>query len=138
MGKPSYLGVLVVELSKLVLYETKDDKSQQPFGRENLQLLHMDCDSFVLSIRTKNNNSDLKNLEHFFDSSNLGKYHELFIDNKNKVAGNFKIESPEKFWIDEFIALRSKACSLNCNDKNTIKLKGISKSEIIQITFEEI
>ena len=45
------------------MYETYYDKLQQHFGRENLQLHYMDCDSFVLSIRTQNIIIDLKILK---------------------------------------------------------------------------
>ena len=33
----------------------------------------MDCDSFVLSFRERDNINDLKNLEYLFDFSNLDK-----------------------------------------------------------------
>ena len=97
----------------------------------------MDCGSFVLSIETQNIIIDLKNLEDFFDFSNLNKNHELF-SNKNKIVlGNFQIDFPENIWIDEFICLRSKAFSIKCGNKNTNKLKGISKSYSKNIKFDE-
>ena len=43
----------------------------------------MDCDSFVLSIGTRNINIDLKNREDFFDFSLTTGNNELF-SNKNK------------------------------------------------------
>ena len=82
MDKPIYLGFTVLELTKLLLYETYYDKLQPFFGQENIQLHYMDCDSFVLSIKTQNIFDDLKNLEDLFDFSNLDKNHELF-SNKN-------------------------------------------------------
>ena len=54
MDKPIYLGFSVLELSKLLMYETYYDKLQPFFGQENIQLHYMDCDSFVLSIETQN------------------------------------------------------------------------------------
>ena len=71
------------------MYETYYDKLQPSFDRENLQLLYRDCHSFVLSIKTQNINSDLKNLEDLFDFSNLDKNHELFRDKIRKVVGKF-------------------------------------------------
>ena len=49
----------------------------------------------------------------------------------------FKIESPQIIYIDEFIFLRSKTSSFNCNDGKTNKLKGISKYQSKHIKFEE-
>ena len=95
MDKPIYLGFSVLELSKLLMYETYYDKLQPYFGQENIQLHYMDCDSFILSIETENIIIDLKNLEGFFDFSNLDKNHELFSNKNKKVVGKFKLETPD-------------------------------------------
>ena len=137
MDKPIYLGFTVLELSKLLLYETYYDTLQPFFGQENIQLHYMDCDSFVLGIETQNIFNDLKNLEDFFDFSNLDKKHELFSNKNKKVVGKFKIETPENIWIDEFIALRSKCYAFKCGDNSKNKLKGISKSYSRNIKFDE-
>ena len=65
------LGFTVLELSKLLMYETYYDTLQPYFGQENLQLHYMDTDSFVLSIKTKDIIEDLFNLKDLFDFSNL-------------------------------------------------------------------
>ena len=107
MGKPIYLGFTIIELSKLIMYETNYDKLQPYFAEKNLQLLYMDTDSFVLSVNTIDIIKDLKNLEGLFDFSNLNGSHELFFWKKNKkVIGKFKIETPKNIWIDDFICLR--------------------------------
>ena len=41
----------------------------------------MDCDSFLLSIRTQNVCIDFKNLQNLFDFSNLVENHELLCEN---------------------------------------------------------
>ena len=69
MDSPIYLGFAVLELSKLFMYETYYDKPQPYFGRENLQLHYMDCDRFVLRVRTQNLIIDLKNFEDLFGLS---------------------------------------------------------------------
>ena len=139
MDKPIYLGFIVLELSKLYMYETYYDKLQPYFGQENIQLHYMDCDSFVLSIETENIINDLKNLEDLFDFSNLDENHELFSNKNKKFVGKFKIETPKNIWIDEFIALRSKMYVFKCEDReeDKSKLKGISKSQSKNIKFEE-
>ena len=77
-GKPIYLRFAVLELSKLLRYETYYDKLQPCFGQESLQMHYMDTDSFVLSVSTKDNIKDLKKLQDFFHISNLHENHELF------------------------------------------------------------
>ena len=137
MDKPIYLGLSVLELSKLHMYETYYDKQQPYFGQENLKLHYMDCDSFVLSIETQNIINNLKNLEDLFDFSNLDKNHELFSNKNKKVVGKFKIETPENIWVDEFVTLRSKCYAFKCGDDSKNKLKGISKSYSKNIKFDE-
>ena len=53
MDKPIYLGFTILELSKLLMYETYYDILQPYFGQENIQLHYMGTDSFVLSVNTK-------------------------------------------------------------------------------------
>ena len=73
MDQPKYLGFSVLELSKLLMYETYYDKLQRCFKQEFIQLHFMDIDSFVLSVNANDNIKKLKNLEDFFDFSNLDK-----------------------------------------------------------------
>ena len=137
MDKPIYLGFTVLQLSKLLMYETYYDILQPYFGQENIQLHYMDTDSFVLSVNTKDIIKDLKNLEDIFDFSNLNKNHEIFSNKNKKVIGKFKIETPKNFWIDEFVCLRSKMYAYKCGNDSKTKLKGISKSQSKNIKFEE-
>ena len=137
MDKPIYLGFSVLELNKLLMYETYYDKLQPYLGQENIKLHYMDCDKFVRSIETQNIINNLKNLEDLFDFSNLNKNHELFSNKNKKVVGKFKIETPENIWIDEPVALRSKCYAFECGDDSKIKLKGISKSYSRNINFDE-
>ena len=71
MDKPFYLGFAILEVGKLQLYELYYDILQPCFGMRKIQLHYMDCDSFVLSLKTGNINKDLKNLDDIFDFSNL-------------------------------------------------------------------
>ena len=93
----------------------------------------------ILSMKTENIIKDLENSENIFDFSNLDENQKL-ISNKNKnVIGEFKIETPENIWIDEFVCSRSKAYSFEWNDnnENKNKIKGISKSQSKHFKFEE-
>ena len=103
MDKPIYLGFSVLELSKLLMYETYYDKLQPCFRQENIQFHYMDTDSCKLSLNTKDIIKDVKNLEDIFDFSNLDKNHELFSNKIKKVISKFKIETPKIIYIDEFV-----------------------------------
>ena len=135
IDKPIYLGLSVIELSKLLMYEKYYDKLQPYLGQEKIQLHYMDTDSFVLSVNAKDIIKDLKNLQNIFDFSNFDKNHELF--SKKKVIGKLKIETPKNIWIDEFICLRSIMNVFKYGGVGKNKLKGISKSQSKNIKFEE-
>ena len=137
MDTPLYLGFSVLELSKLLMYETYFDILQPYFGQENIQLHYMDTDSFILSVNTKDIIKDLKKLEDIFDFSNLDKTHELFSNKNKKVIGKFKIETPTNIWIDEFVCLRIKMYAFKCGYDSKNNLKGISKAQKKNIKFEE-
>ena len=92
MDKPIYLGFSVLELSKLLMYESFYDKLQPYFGEENVQNHYGDTNAIVLSIETKYFVEDLYNLRDLFDFSYLNKEHNLFSEENKKVVGNFKIE----------------------------------------------
>ena len=137
MDKPIYLGFSVLELCKLLMYETSYDKVQPDFGQENIQLHYMETESFVLSVNTKDIIKELKNLEDIFDFSNLDENHELFSIKNNKVIGKFKIETPKNIWIDEFIRLRSKMYAFKCGDDSKNRLEDVSKPQSKHIKFED-
>ena len=71
--KPTYLGFALLELSKILMYETYYDKLQPYLRQKNLQLHYMDTDSFVSSVDTKDIIKDLKKLYEFSDPSNMNK-----------------------------------------------------------------
>ena len=71
MDNQIYLGFAIVKLSILMMYETSYDKLHPYFGREDLQLHYMACDSFVLSIKTQNIFKDLKIFGDLFGFKNL-------------------------------------------------------------------
>ena len=96
MDKPIYLGFSVLDLSKLLMYETYYDKLQPYFGQKSLHLYYMDTDNFILSIKKKYSIKDLKNLEDIFDFTNLHRNHEIFCTKNEKIVGKFKLETPKK------------------------------------------
>ena len=50
--KTIYLGFAILELSKLLMYETYYDKLQKYFGQDGIQIHYQDTDAFVMSVRT--------------------------------------------------------------------------------------
>ena len=131
MEKPIYLGFTILELSKLLMYETYYDKLQKYFGVDGTQIHYQDTDAFVMSIRTTDIVNDLSKLQDqykMFDFSNLNKEHILFSSEFKKIPGYLKIETPKSLYIDKFVCLRSKCYAYMTKlDGNDNKFKGIVK-----------
>ena len=137
MDEAIYLGFVLLELSKIHMYETYYDELQPIFGLEKIQLHYIDTDAFVLSMNTKNIIKDFKKLEVIIVFSTLDKNHELFSNKNKNVIGEFIIETLKKIWIDEFIDFGSKKYWFKCRVDGRNKLKGISKSQSKHIKSKE-
>ena len=90
-----------------------------PLKISEKRIKNMDTHSFVLSVN-RINPKDLQNLIDLCDSSN----HEKKVMNFSAIKRRFgrpNIDTPKNNWIEE---------SFKCIDRNTNKLKSISKSQI--------
>ena len=93
IDKPNCLAFTILELNKLIMYETDYDKLQPYFGEPNIQCPYNDTDAFVSSVNTKDITKDLKNLEDLFDFNNFNENHQRFSNKIKNVIGNFKIQT---------------------------------------------
>ena len=108
-----YVGVTILELSKLHMYDVFYNILQPSLN--DLTLHYMDTDSFILSY------SEGKVSDEHMDLSNLVPP----IKTNNKIPGKFKLEMGSRV-IEEFIVLSPKTYSFNDHPKNTME-KGIKK-----------
>ena len=112
MNKPIYLGLSILEISKILMYEC------------------MDTDSFIMDIKTNDFYKDIANdVENRFDTSNYEVNRPLPMG-KNKVIGLMKDELDGKI-ITEFVTLRPKTYSYLTDDvQENKKAKGTKKCAI--------
>ena len=70
MNKPVYLGLSILELSKILMYEFWYDYVKPKYG-ENAKLCYMDTDSFIVHVKTDDIYKDIaEDVETRFDTSN--------------------------------------------------------------------
>ena len=70
MNKPIYLGISILEISKILMYEFWYDYMKPKYGN-NVKLCYMDADSFIMNIKTNDFYEDIANdVENRFDTSN--------------------------------------------------------------------
>ena len=130
MNKPIYLGLSILEISKILMYEFWYDY-MKPKYNDNVRLCYMDTDSFIMNIKTNDFYKDISDdVDNRFDTSNYEVKRPLPIGKNKKVIGLMKDELGGEI-IMEFIALRPKTYSyLTDNDKIDKKAKGTKKCVI--------
>ena len=70
MNKPVYLGLIILEISKLLMYEFWYDYIK-PKYQGNAKLSYMDKDNFIVNVKTEDVYEDIANdVEKRFDTSN--------------------------------------------------------------------
>ena len=130
MNKPIYLGLLILEVSKILMYEFWYDYMKPKYDN-NIKLCYMDTDSFIINIKTNDFYEDVANdFENRFDTSNSEVNRPLLMGRNKKVIGLMKDELGGKI-ITEFITLRPKTYSYLTDDgKEDKKAKGTKKCVI--------
>ena len=136
MNKPIYLGLSILEISKILMYEFWYDYIKPKYN-DNVRLCYMDTDSFVMHIKTNDFYKDIaSDVENRFDTSNYEvntsetsalACRPLPTGKNKKVIGLMKDEPGGKI-IMEFVTLRPKTYSFLTDDgKEDKKAKGTRK-----------
>ena len=127
MNKPIYLGLSILEISKILMYEFWYDYMKPKYDN-NVKLSYMDTDSFIMNIKTNDFYEDIaSDVENRFDTSNYEVNRPLLMGRNKKVIGLMKDELGGKI-ITEFVTLRPKTYSYLTDDsKEDKKAKGTKK-----------
>ena len=130
MNKPIYLGLSILDISKILMYEFWYNY-MKPRYNDNVKLCYMDTDSFVMNIKTNDFHKDIANdVEKRFDTSNHEVNRPLPTGKNKKVIGLMKDELGGKI-ITEFVTLRPKTYLYSTDDgKEDKKAKGTKKCVI--------
>ena len=124
MNKPIYLGLSILESSKLLMYEFWYNYMKPKYG-DNVKLCYMDNDSFIMNIKTEDFYKDIAN-----DVANYECDRPLPTGKNKTVIGLMKDELGGRV-ITEYVALRPKTYSYLTDDcKEDKKAKGTKKCVI--------
>ena len=130
MNKSIYLGLSILELSKIIMYEFWYDYVKSKY-MNNARLCYKDTDSFVIHVKTKDFYKDVaEDVKERSDTSNFSYDRPSPINMNKKVVGLVKDELGGGI-INEFVALRSKAYSYRTDNLVELKkAKGTKKCVI--------
>ena len=124
MNKTIYLGLSILNISKILMYEFSYDYMKPKYGND-VKLCYMDTDSFVINIKIEDFYKYIANdVEKRFDTSNYEVDRPLPTGKNKKVIGLMKYELGGRI-MTEFITLRPKAYIYLTDDgKEDKKAKG--------------
>ena len=132
MNKPIYLGLSILEISKILMYEFWYDYMKPKYG-DNVKLCYMDTDSFIMHIKKEDFYEDIANdVEKRFDTSNYEVNRPIPTGKNKNAIGLMKDELGGKI-MTEFVAFRPKTYSYLTDDcEEDKKAKGTKKCVIKQ------
>ena len=139
MNKLVYLGQVILDLSKIIMYEFHYDYMVPKYSLEKLKLCYMDTDSLVYDIQTEDFYEDITDdVPARFNTSGYCPNRPLPVGLNKKVIGLMKDELGGKI-MTEFMALRPKLYSYKVPDgSEDKKCKGIKKCIVKKtLTFED-
>ena len=129
LNRPAYVGMCILDLSKILMYDFHYNYIKQQYGNK-ARLLFTDTDSLTYEIEAKDVYQDFWNDKDKFDNSDYPKSSPYFDKTNKKVIGKFKDEAAGVI-ICEFVGLRSKMYSyIKDNTKGGKTAKGIKKNII--------
>ena len=130
VNKPIYLGLSILEISEILMYEFWYDYMKPKYDNK-VKLCYMDTNSFIMNIKTNDFYKDIaSDVENRFDTSNYEVSSPLPMGKNKKVIGLMKDELGGKI-ITEFVTLRPKTYSYLTDDgKEDKKAKGTKKCVI--------
>ena len=137
MNKPVYLGQVILDLSKIVMYEFHYDY-MKPKYPEGLTLCYMDTDSLIYDIETEDFYRDIADdVKDRFDTSGYNLHRPLLVGLNKKVIGLMKDELGREI-MTEFVTLRPKMYAYKTGESESKKCKGIKKCvDKAMISFED-
>ena len=128
LNKPSYLGMCILDLSKLPMYDFHYNYILPKYS--DAKLLFTDTDSLCYHIKTEDIYSDFFANRERFDNSDYPSDSKFYFAENKKVIGKFKDETAG-VPIREFIGLKSKMYSISLdNEKDSKKAKGVKKNVV--------
>ena len=138
MNKLIYLGLSILEISKIIMYEFWYDYVKSKYG-DMVKLCYMDTDSLIMNIETKDLYKYIaQDVEERFDTSNYDVDRPLPKEKNKKVIGLMKDELGGGI-ITEFVTLRPKTYSYMTDEFIEMKKVKDTKKCVIEnmLKFED-
>ncbi|RLU15904.1 hypothetical protein DMN91_011660 [Ooceraea biroi] len=137
-NKPIYVGMCILDISKVYLYEFHHEY-MLPSYRDKCKVLYMDTDSLIYHIECEDVYETLKHDIARFDTSDYASNNVYGIPLANKKVPVLMKDENNGAIMTEFVGLRAKMYALKVDGKKvTKKVKGVKTNVIARtITFDD-
>ena len=125
MNKPVYLGLSILKLNKVIMYEFWSDYVKPKYS-EKAKLGYLDTDSFIVYIKT--NDIYVSVVENRFDTSNYGLERPLSKGKNEKLIELMKDELGRKVMIDDGSEGKKAKDTKRCVIKRKLKFEFYENS----------
>ena len=131
LDKPVYVGCAILDISKTLMYEFHYSYIKRKYS-DRAQLCFTDTDSLLYEFTNVDDiYRDMQEDAHLFDTSEYPPQHPLHSTTNKKKLGKMKDETAGKP-IDEFVGLRAKNYSIDCDGVEKMTCKGVKKAAMRQ------
>ncbi|XP_018302107.1 uncharacterized protein, partial [Mycetomoellerius zeteki] len=138
LNKPIYVGMCILEISKMRLYEFHYDYVM-PLYRDKCKIMYTDTDSLIYLLECENVYENIKRDIARFDTSDYPEGNAYDIPRVNtKIPGLMKDENNGAI-MTEFVGLRAKMYAFRVIGRSdTKRIKGVKKNVVAKtITFDD-
>ena len=133
LSKPAYIGMRILELSKVLMYEFHYDYIKSKYGN-NSRLPFTDTDRLIYEIKTEDVYEDFSNDKEIFDFSNYSTKLKYY-DYSNKLVVVGMTDETAGVAIEEFFRLKPKMYSYLVDDNSEHKkAKDVTKNVVATIS----
>ena len=136
LNKPAYIGMCIIELSNVLMYEFHYDYIKNKYGN-NSKLLFTDNDSLMHEIKTEDVYEDFSSNKEMFDFSNYSTKSKYYDDSNKLFIGKMKDETAGVA-TEEIAGLKPKMYSyLVDGNSEHKKAKGMNRNIVATISHNE-
>ena len=135
LNKPAYIGMFILELSKLLMQGSHYDYIKNKYDNKS-KLLYTDNDSLIYEIKTEDVYEDFSSNKEVFNFSNYSTKSKYYDSTNKLVIGEIKDETGGVA-IGKFIELKPKMYSFLVDKGEHKKAKGTNKNVVITLSHNE-
>ena len=133
VNTPTHIGMCILELSKVLMYEFHYDYIKNKYDNKS-KLLFTDTDSLIYDIKTDEVYEEFSSNKEMFDFSNYSTKSEYYNDSNKLVIGKMKDETGGVA-VEEFVGLKPKMYSFLVDNIEHKKAKRVDKNVVAAIGY---